>query len=118
MRRYKKFVPLLSVLVVSGLLTLGSLVYSRKELNNICVDYAFTEPTLNTVQRGFPLPYLLLKSSVSLCQPVESLSVLRFGNAYHEQYYVNAAVNYLFWLALASTPTYLVFRVIRHRRKR
>ncbi len=118
MKRYKKLLPVLFVLVVSGLLTLGSLVYSRKELNDICTDYAFTEPTLKTVQRGFPLPYLLLKPSVSLCQPVESLSVLRFGNAYHEQYYVNAAVNYLFWLVVVSGPTYFAYFVVKHRQKK
>lgn len=118
MKRYKKFLLLALVLVLAGLLTLGSLIYSRKELNDICTGYAYSEPTLYTVQRGFPLPYLLLKSSVSLCQPVESLSVLRFGNAYHEQYYVNAAINYLFWLAIASGPAGLGYFVMRYWRKK
>jgi hypothetical protein len=90
--------PLLLAAIASGaLLTLGSAAIARKsQMSWPCSDH------LLQVDRGFPLPFITLKPSVSLCQSVERLSVLWEGNAYHKESVVAAAVDFVFWSAFSA----------------
>jgi hypothetical protein len=90
---------LLVAIVTSGvILTLGSVVIARKSpLPESCGG------RLYQVDRGFPLSFLALKPSVSLCEPVDRLSILWEGNAYHKEYVIATAVDFVFWSGLSAT---------------
>lgn len=83
-------------LLVGLLLTAYSIFIIVKEPSKSCADLG-----LNDVQRGYPFSYLSIKPSVSLCNSVESISILKEGNAYHEEFYKNFLVDVVLWSALA-----------------
>ena len=93
-----KFLLLAAIIIVSGaMLTLGSVVIAQKSpLPESCLG------RLHQADRGFPLHFLTLKPSVSLCESVDQLSVVWKGNAYHEESIATAAVDFVFWSGLSA----------------
>lgn len=105
-----KFLLLVAILVSGALLTLGSTAIARKSpVPESCLG------RLHQVDRGFPLHFLTLKPSVSLCEPVDQLSILWEGNAYHKEFIAAAAVDFVFWSGLSAAGL-LSFRRYRQLR--
>lgn len=101
----KKILRTLAIsLVVGLLLTAYGIFITHKESSKSCGDLGLTD-----VQRGYPLSYLSLKPSTSLCNSVESLSILKEGNAYHEEFYKNLLADIVLWSAL----TFCIIQAIK-----
>lgn len=95
----KSKVFLLVVILVSGaILTLESTVIARK--SPLPPEHCLGR--LKQVNRGFPLRFLTLKPSVSRCEPVDRLSVLWEGNAYHKEFAGAAIVDFIFWSGFSA----------------
>lgn len=93
----KKLLIAVTVVVLGLAFTASTLLINRTSPFDNCEGFG-----LHQVQKGFPLPVILLKPSVSLCKPVESVLVLLGGNAYHEEYPLNALVDIAFWSSLSA----------------
>jgi hypothetical protein len=92
-----KVLLLVAILVSGAILTLGSTVIARKSpLPEPCLG------RLQQVRRGLPLSFLTLEPSVSLCEPVDRLSVVWEGNTYHKESIVAVAVDFVFWGGLSA----------------
>lgn len=93
---------LIIVLIVGIIMTAFSLFYVQKTESTITCEWT----SLNQVERGYPFPMVEINPSVSLCNPVESITVLWRGNAIHQEFIGNIAKNVIFWsVALAATIT-------------
>lgn len=113
MRVMKKKMFLGLLVILCGLvLTIGSVAFSRKA----AFDNPCRGPELKQVKRGFPLPYLHIEPSESICQSVESLSILVKGNAFHEQYPSGFVIDFVYWSGL-SAMVGLVAMYVRERNK-
>lgn len=100
MKRQATFILLA---IVSGfVLTFASVVVSRS------LPFSFCE--LNESAKGFPLPIILVAPSVSLCNDVSSISVLWEGNASHQEYMGNFAIDLVFWSSLSGGAFYILKR--------
>jgi len=86
----------LIVVVLGFALTLLSAVVNQKMAFKPCGG------SLSQVKKGFPLSYILVKPSESLCNSVEPISILWQGNAFHEEYPVNFLADFIFWSALSA----------------
>lgn len=94
-----KVLLLVAILVCGAILTLESTVIARKSPlppDHYCLGH------LQQVDRGFPLRFITLKPSVSLCQSVDRLSILWEGNAYHKEFIGAAVVDFVFWSSLSA----------------
>lgn len=87
----------LAILALGTLLTATTLLVNQKLSFNGCEGSG-----LHQVKKGFPLPVILLRPSVSLCNSVEPISILWEGNAYHEEYMHNLLINVLFWSGVTA----------------
>lgn len=92
-------------------LTGASLLYARKTESTVSCEWT----SLNQVERGFPFPMIEINPSVSLCNSVESITVLWRGNAIHQQMTGNAFLNVVFWSVTAAAITTTL--VSLHRRR-
>jgi hypothetical protein len=97
-----KLLLLVAVVISGAILTLASVAIARKSPLSSSQSHIFCSRDLRQVDRGFPLHFITLKPSVSLCQPVDQLSVLWEGNAYHKEFIVAAAVDFVFWSGLSA----------------
>ena len=92
----KQLKSALIVLILGFALTLLSAVVNQKMAFKPCGG------SLSQVKKGFPLSYILVKPSESLCNSVEPISILWQGNAFHEEYPVNFLGDFIFWSALST----------------
>ena len=108
---------LVAVFVSGAILTLGSVAIARKSPLSSSQSHIFCSRDLRQVDRGFPLPFLTIKPSVSLCQPVDRLSVVWQGNAYHKESFQAAAVDFVFWSGLSATGLlgFIRYRQVRQK---
>jgi hypothetical protein len=87
----------ISLAIVLGIIfTSVTLLVNRQSSFDGCEEFG-----VHQVQKGFPLPIILVRPSVSLCNPVESISILWEGNAYHEQYPMNTLTDLIFWSGIS-----------------
>jgi len=89
---------LLLSLVLGTILTTATLLVNRKSSFEGCEGLG-----LHQVQKGLPLPLILVRPSMSICNSVEPISILWKGNAYHEQYATNAIVDIVVWSAISAS---------------
>lgn len=93
----KKILLILAALTAGLVLTSATLLFNKKSSFDGCEGFG-----LHQVQKGLPLPIILVRPSVSLCNSVESISILWEGNAYHEQYPLNIFVDVMFWSVISA----------------
>jgi len=83
---------LITIILILGICTtIASGIRNEKLHWDGCNDAGLSQ---SQVMKGYPLPYILVRPSVSICQPVEKFSILLEGNAYHEEYYRNFLINF------------------------
>jgi hypothetical protein len=93
----KRILFVLAILALGTLLTAATLLFNQKSSFEGCGGFG-----LHQVKKGLPLPVILVRPSVSLCNSVEPISILWEGNAYHEQYPLNIVVDVIFWSGISA----------------
>lgn len=124
-----KIIYILSAVFLGLLITVASATFNRKENFREATyrsqghtgvapesDYPSPCDELNQVRKGFPLAYILVKPSVSICNSVEPVAVLWLGNAYHEEYPLYFVADVIFWSCLSGLGIYVFYRVRHHPR--
>jgi hypothetical protein len=88
----KKLTPLITPLFIGLILTLGSVIVNYSSAFPDCSGF-----NLSKVEKGFPIPYIHVQPSVSLCNSVSSISVFWHGNAAHQEYPLAFIADDMFW---------------------
>jgi hypothetical protein len=71
---------------------------------------------LSQMEKGFPLPYIFLKPSVTSCNSVEGISIILEGNAKHEERPLIFLVDVFIWTGLTALGVQ-GFRMLRRTTK-
>lgn len=94
---FKKVLQILSLSLAIGFLFTGlGILAVDKTASQSCPDIGMKD-----VQRGYPLPYIKITPSTSLCNSVESMWIFTDGNAGHQESYRNFGIDIALWSMLA-----------------